>query len=462
MKTINFCKVILVVAASALCLHACNPGNLEYKYPDQLSVIVEDLEFESNGEAQSVEVNTNASSWNASSPDTWIKISHEENQFSVKVDEYTETKGDRTGSITVKAGEATPVTITVTQLMPAFYNDMEVVKLQSATVGKGVNIVIMGDGYTSNDMRRRTGKYEKEMRETADHFFSVNPYSRYRDHFNVYMVVAISNQEGISVKSTGKKVDTKFGTALESETSSGISCNPVKVFNYMKVVSELKNVNDDDITVVIPINADIYAGTCYMYGPENTIGDGSGFTISLCPVSRKSTSRNIVTDFRAIVIHEACGHGFAKLSDEYIYYNTSIPIEEKTKVISHKKNWDWNANVDFYSSITGTSWKGFVNNTKYGAVGAYEGAHFYSKGIWRPEQNSCMNDNVAYFNAPSRWAQVNRIKKLAGFSYTFEQFLQDDVVPEYPKTTGTKNMEEFTPLAPPVVMENLPVRNSIQ
>ena len=332
MKTLNFCKVILVVAASALCLLACNPENLEYKYPDQLSVIVEDLEFESNGEAQLVDVITNASSWYASSLDSWIKISQEKNQFSVTVEEYTDTKGDRIGSITVKAGEATSVTITVTQLMPVFYNDMEVVKLQSATIGKGVNIVIMGDGYTSNDMRRRTGKYEQEMREAADHFFSVNPYSHYRDYFNVYMVAVVSNQEGVSVKSTGKKVDTKLGTIWEGN-STGIDCNDNMIFKYVDAVNELSDVLFDDITVVVTINADIYAGTCWMYSSPKTSGNSSGFSISLCPVSRSKKSGR---DFKSIILHEAAGHGFAKLSDEYIVYNTTIPLEEKNKVTKKK------------------------------------------------------------------------------------------------------------------------------
>jgi len=374
MKTLNFCKIILVVAASVLFLHACNK-----QFDDQLN----ELEFESD------------------------------------------------------------------------YHDKEVVKLQSATTGKGVNIVIMGDGYTSNDMRKRTGKYEMEMREAADHFFSVQPYMRYRDYFNVYMVVAISNQEGVSVKSTQKTVDTKFGTIWDGN-STGLDCNKNVIFKYLNAISELKTVHTDDITIIIPINADIYAGTCWMYHPTKNFVNGSGASIALCPVSR-SGKRG--WDFKSLVLHEAAGHGFAKLADEYSLYDTTIPHEEKCKIKTRKKDWNWYENIDFYSNITSTSWKGFANISKYNVVDAYEEAYYYAKGVWRPEQNSCMDDNVSYFNAPSRWAQVMRIKKLAGFDYTFEQFLKEDIVPEYPSGTSTKSMEKFVPLAPPVVMENLPERN---
>jgi len=453
MKNFRKSMMMLVVAASVMFLNACEFFFNESKHVDELSVQVTELEFEANDGLQLVEVNTNARSWNASTKDLWITISHEENQFSVKADNYSNAKSDRIGIITVKAGEAAPVTITVTQLMPAFYNDRDVVKLQSATKGKGVNIVLMGDGYTSKDMGKRTGKYEREMREATDHFFSVQPYIRYRDHFNVYMVVAVSNHEGVSVKTPAKKVDTKFNATWEGGNSTSLDCNDKMVFEYVDAVKELSSVHRHDITVILPINADIYAGTCWMYYPTNYKGDGSGFSIALCPVGK---------DFRELVLHEAAGHGFAKLADEYQVYNTTIPVVEKNKVIQQKNDWNWSENVDFSNDMTKTTWSGFAKNSKYNMVNTFERANYYAKGVWRPEVNSCMNNNVTYFNAPSRWAQVRMIKKLAGFSYTFAQFLQEDVVPEYPTGMRAKSAEEFVPLAPPVVMENLPERSNNQ
>jgi hypothetical protein len=98
-----------------------------------------------------------------------------------------------------------------------------------------------------------------------------------------------------------------------------------------------------------------------------------------------------------------------------------------------------------------TSWKGFAGSSKYMMVSTFEGSATYGKGIWRPEYNSCMNNNVSYFNAPSRWAQIRRIKQLAGFNYTFSQFLQDEAVPAYPTTPRRYIEKDFIPLAPPVV-----------
>ena len=46
-------------------------------------------------------------------------------------------------------------------------------------------------------------------------------------------------------------------------------------------------------------------------------------------------------------------------------------------------------------------------------MGVYEGGYEYQYGVWRSEENSCMNNNVPYFNVQSRWAIVNRIMKFS-------------------------------------------------
>jgi hypothetical protein len=105
----------------------------------------------------------------------------------------------RSGEVTFSASSMQPKKFTVTQSgVPAestSYADGEVLQLQEATMfgtnDMGINIVVMGDGYTIDDMDKDTGKYEKDMREAMNSFFSVYPLSEYRDYFNVYMVVAI-------------------------------------------------------------------------------------------------------------------------------------------------------------------------------------------------------------------------------------------------------------------------------
>ena len=111
MKRFQFNLLALVMITSVLLFTACEDDE---KNNDYLSVTPEELEFAGNdSEGQIVEVTSNVNSWRASSSNKWITISEGANDFTVTVAQNTE--GERTGAITVKAGEATPAVITVTQ-----------------------------------------------------------------------------------------------------------------------------------------------------------------------------------------------------------------------------------------------------------------------------------------------------------------------------------------------------------
>jgi hypothetical protein len=421
--------------------------NAESRY---LSLSASEVNLPEDPSAASVTVTTDRLSWEYSVVKTgdWLTVDKSGDRLNLSASANTDTD-ERRATINVSAGGLNEsVTIIQTGYTPpTAYADREVVKLQSATVGRGVNLVLMGDGYTAKDMGIGNGKYEQDMRTATESFFAVYPYTVYRNHFNVYMVAAVSNEEGVSNELNGTKVDTKFECSWEGYGSTGISCNAQTVVDYVGEVSELNVVRLTDITVILPINANIYAGTCYMFPTGVDPASGNGFSISLCPTGY---------DFRNVVAHEAGGHGFAKLMDEYIYYwDETIPDGYKNSFIDRKRSFGWYENVDFYDDIRLTTWSGFAGNPKYGMVGTFEGAYMYGLGIWRPEYDSCMNENILYFNAPSRWAQVRRIKWMAGFDYSFQQFLLDDVVPEYPPSEIRSRPagEEFIPLAPPVVMD---------
>ena len=406
-----------------------NPNNIEFPPLGDTSYIVSII--------------ADQPTWKYSVIGDWLTVSKSDSNLMISA---TPNIGNRIryGRINLVSGyESDEITVTQNNLPENdIYKDSESVKLQSATVGKGINLVLMGDGYTLKDMLKETGKYEQDMRAAAEHFFSVYPFFQYRNYFNVYMIAAISNEEGISVLSPRINVYNKFNSFWYGEGSTYITCNDVTVRSYVKAIPELSSVNIHDLTVIMPINANIFAGTTYMYRDE-VVNDsyGNGFSISLCPVG---------VGFKEVLVHEAGGHGFAKVRDEYIDNpNETIPESERN-AINVQKMWGWYENVDFYDDILQTSWNGFAGQSKYSMVGTFEGAGYYGKGIWRPEANSCMNNNILYFNAPTRWAQIRRIYRLAGINYSFSQFLQDDKIPEYPANTRS-NASYFIPLAPPVI-----------
>ncbi len=101
-------------------------------------------------------------------------------------------------------------------------------------------------------------------------------------------------------------------------------------------------------------------------------------------------------------------------------------------------------------------WKLYFSTPGYEAVGLYEGAMLYTRGVWRPEKVSCMEDNRPYFNAPSREAIVRRIFRISGTNFDFNTFVSKDRIKSdnTAQTAGIRGWrvpEKFIPLAPPVL-----------
>ena len=81
----------------------------------QLSVSPnEAILFTKDGGAKTIAVTTNQASWSAVSSETWCVVAKGTNQFTVTVATYTGAS-NRTATITVKAGNASNVTLSVTQ-----------------------------------------------------------------------------------------------------------------------------------------------------------------------------------------------------------------------------------------------------------------------------------------------------------------------------------------------------------
>lgn len=52
----------------------------------------------------------------------------------------------------------------------------------------------------------------------------------------------------------------------------------------------------------------------------------------------------------------------------------------------------------------------------------------HTRGVYRSEQNSCMNNDIPYYSTISRESIVKRIKAYAGEEYSFEDFVANDVI----------------------------------
>ncbi len=328
-----------------------------------------------------------------------------------------------------------------------YSKDGEVTVLQKATKGKGIDIVLMGDAYS--DRLIADGTYNNVMKVAMDKFFLEEPYKSFRDHFNVYSVAAVSKNEGYL---TGIE-ETCFAGFFGGGTHVG--GDDQKVFTYAK--KAIGEERMDDALIVVMMNSTAYAGTCWMY--YSYTGDwGNGVSISYFPVGEDDEA------LAQVLHHEAGGHGFSKLADEYAYEEMGAITTSEKNSNKERMTYGWFKNVDFTSNKQTIKWSHFLSDERYAGegLGAYEGGMTYWSGVWRPTYNSIMRHNTDGFNAPSREAIYYRINKLAygaDWEYDYEEFVEWDA---RNRKTESRTVvpyrldvpEDFVPLHPPVLVKS--------
>ena len=298
------------------------------------------------------------------------------------------------------------------------YGDGDVLVNQTATVGGGVNVVFMGDCFDARDIAR--GNYLAGVTEAIGYYFDIEPYKTYRDYFNVYTIFGMSNDSGMGTVNTIR--DAKFGSQYSLE---GITPNHATCYEYAMKADGVTEDKLGETLVVLIENTTDYGGICYMWG------DGSA--IACCPMSADAYPY----DFRGIVQHEAGGHGFAKLADEYIYHNAFIqsctcPCCSHLEAFYAGKLLGWYRNLETTGDMDEVAWSHLIFHPKYSnIVDIYEGGYFHSRGIFRSEPVSCMNNNIPYYSAISRQEMVERIMRYAGEEFSLEEFYANDVLDIY-------------------------------
>ena len=295
-----------------------------------------------------------------------------------------------------------------------FSADKQVRQLHQATIGEGLPIVIMGDGFL--DTAIADGTYDQVMDKAMENLFSEEPLNSLRDYFDVYAVTAVSLNEEF-----GNGYETALGCALEGGSSTGISGDEEAVFSYVKCV---EGVDEEDVLAVVILNTPTYAGTTY-YGYYSSSSGMAECAIAYCPVVGGLDNEL----FRQVLVHEAVGHGFGKLMDEYSYEsNGTIPDSEKAQ-IQYLQTLSWARNVDFTPKETDVLWASFLTDERYASqgLGVFEGACTYVSGAYRPSEESMMNSNILGFNAPSRQAIYDMVMRRAlGKEPTYEEFVEFD------------------------------------
>ena len=370
--------------------------------------------------------------WSVVSQPDWISLSqtsgHGKTALQLTFAQKPHDGSTRSGEVVFELdGKDYQTRLSVSQYDYQYAED-EIITLQSASKGNGVNIVILGDGFNAKDISE--GKLLRAMEETRDNFFSIQPYKAYKDYFNVYTAVPVSPESGIGTVNT--IVQTRFNTA----SNGGVTRNgDDDYYEVLQYACKAPTVNNDNInrTLVIMIpNTEDYGGVTYMWS--------DGTAIAYCPMS----DYGYPLDFRGVIQHEAGGHGFGKLGDEYIYHNAFIqscncPCCPHAFELQAFQSLGWFQNLSLSGKMGDVPWRDFIFHEKYSTfVDIFEGGYMHSRGVYRSEQNSCMNNDIPYYSTISRYEIYKRIMEYAGQSWSLEDFIENDVV-EAVSTSSTKS-----------------------
>ncbi|MFN0159166.1 MAG: M64 family metallopeptidase [Bacteroidota bacterium] len=264
-----------------------------------------------------------------------------------------------------------------------------------------VDIVILGDGYSRDDMQ----KFRNDAKRFNDIMFETQPFkARYKD-FNVWTVEAESRESGIDVPDKDVWKDNVLGTTYNT-------------FGSARYVLTEDNKAVRDIAGLAP-----YDFICILV--NDTRYGGGGIYNLYATTYTKEEVKGQEWQMDYVYVHEF-GHSFAGLGDEYYSSSTAYndfylpgiePWEPNITALTNKSELKWKdmltphvvlptpwekAQYDSIEALRGKLdrlasdyyekrepfYKASMNilkTSRYtGMVGAFEGAGYSSKGLYRP------------------------------------------------------------------------------
>ncbi len=193
------------------------------------------------------------------------------------------------------------------------------------------------------------------------------PYIRYRNFINLCAIKVASQDDCVDDLDTGLECDTPFDGYGDDASRLGI-VSTSKVQNA--VAAHVPQTIDID-WVAVTINA----------GPDNWWA--SGGSIMVWNGGYENTGYTA-----SVALHEG-GHTFHGLADEYASGSTDCSYAPEINVSLDNTGAKW------------ADWLGFDHTPGTGLHGSYEGARYCDTGVYRPTENSEMNQLPDYFNMPS-------------------------------------------------------------
>lgn len=322
-----------------------------------------------------------------------------------------------------------------------FSADGEVVCLQKATKGKGINIVFLGDGFVDKDMAPG-GKYEQTMRNWTEQFFVYEPYKTFRDWFNVYTVKVVSTNNVYGSVDAERRLSRNM---RDDEPRDNLGHN-IATADFIPVCKSYAAMIPDagqETRIAVFLNTTVSLGRSFC--SHDFYGNCMAFMFE--PITLRPT----------VINHELGGHGFALLADEYAELDQALP--DAQDVFEGSWDMDYRLNLDWRSDPATVRWSRFLSDQRYAGedLGVFEGGLRYKYGVYRASFNSIMRYDTqpgAVFNAPSREAIYMNIMRWGAddnWQYDFETFVEADAAG---RQQAAEAYAQYPPTKSPAIYKN--------
>ncbi len=264
-----------------------------------------------------------------------------------------------------------------------------------------VDLVILGDGYAKRDME----KFRKDARHFNDVMFATHPFKERKNDFNVWMVEVESQESGVDIPDMNMWKRHALGTSYNT-------------FGTVRYVLTTDNKAVRDAAALAP-----YDFICILINDTRYGGGGIFNLYSTTYTAEPAPDQQWRSDY--MYVHEF-GHSFAGLGDEYYTSSTSYndfykpgvePWEPNITALTDPANVKWKALLtdgiaiptpwektqydsiqaimrkldrlapDYYQKsapLYKASEQVLKTSKNAGKVGAFEGAGYASKGLYRP------------------------------------------------------------------------------
>lgn len=224
---------------------------------------------------------------------------------------------------------------------------------------KVFDVLILPDGYTAAEWE----KLRNDAARSAKVLLTTKPFSEYKDKISVRALEVFSRDSGPDEPRQGIWRDTAFGAGFNTFDSA----------RYM-MTKEIKAMRD------YAANAPYDALLIMVNTPR--YGGGGIFNLY--------TTYSVDNEYTSYLITHEGGHSMAGLGDEY--YTSQVAYTD-----FHKQGVEpWEPNVTALLDPANVKWSDFVTEgvpiptpatdeyKKDGIVGAFEGAGYMAKGLYRP------------------------------------------------------------------------------